>query len=59
MQCKRWKSLKINNFKINSFGKLKNIVMMAGIVIGCITVSSAFSDMPSNHWAYEKVNEIT
>ena len=32
---------------------------MAGIVIGCITVSSAFSDMPSNHWAYEKVNEMT
>ena len=39
--------------------KFKSIVVMAGIVIGCMSVSSAFTDMPKEHWAYDKVAEMT
>ena len=39
--------------------KFKSIVVMAGIVIGCMSVSSAFTDMPKEHWAYDKVEEMT
>ena len=35
------------------------MVIIACIVMGSISVSNAFSDMPKEHWAYDKVEEMT